>query len=45
MIYNDFALDRVDLEVWWMNGEQRRSFRLEGYRRRLMTDDDIGGPK
>jgi general secretion pathway protein I len=42
MVANDFALDRVDLEVWWMNGDQRRFFRLEGYRRRPMTTDDIG---
>jgi general secretion pathway protein I len=46
-VFNDFALDRVDLEVWWMTGQQRRSFRLEGYRRRQMTDDDVvaGGSK
>jgi general secretion pathway protein I len=46
VVFNDFALDRVDLEVWWMTGEQRRSFRLEGYRRRQMTEEDrAGGPK
>jgi len=45
MVYNDFALDRIDLEVWWMNGEQRRFFRLEGYRRRQMTDADVAGAK
>ena len=40
-------LDRVDLEVWWMTGQQRRFFRLEGYRRRQMTNDDVvaGGPR
>jgi general secretion pathway protein I len=43
-ILNDFALDRVDLEVWWMNGEQRRSIRLEGYRRRKLTPEDQLGP-
>ena len=45
--FNDFALDRVDLEVWWMTGQQRRFFRLEGYRRRQMTNDDVvaGGPR
>ncbi len=26
-------LDRVELEIWWMNGEQRRSMRLEGFRK------------
>jgi general secretion pathway protein I len=44
-VFNDFALDRVELEVWWMTGEQRRTLRLEGYRRRQMTSDDMGGPK
>jgi general secretion pathway protein I len=32
----DFVLDRVQLEVWWMSGGGRRSFTLEGYRRRLI---------
>jgi general secretion pathway protein I len=27
------GLDRVSLEVWWMSGEQRRSFNLEAFRR------------
>jgi hypothetical protein len=45
VIYNDFALDRIDLEVWWMAGTQRRSFKVEGYRKRQMKDEDIGGPK
>lgn len=27
------VLDRVELEIWWMNGEQRRTFTLEGFRR------------
>ncbi len=26
------VLDRVQLEVWWMNGDQRRSFQVDGYR-------------
>jgi type II secretion system protein I len=25
-------LERVQLEVWWMNGGQRKTFYLEGYR-------------
>ena len=45
LVFNDFALDRIDLEVWWTAGQQRRSVRLEGYRRRQMKDEDIGGPK
>ena len=27
------GLDRVQLEIWWMAGDQRRSFGLEGFRR------------
>jgi general secretion pathway protein I len=27
------GLDRVQLEIWWMSGDQRRSFKLEAYRR------------
>jgi general secretion pathway protein I len=27
------CLDRVQLEIWWMSGDQRRSFSLEGFRR------------
>ena len=27
------GLDRVQLEIWWMSGNQRRSFGLEGFRR------------
>src|SRR5689334_9648226 len=41
VVFNDFALDRADLEIWWMSGGQRRSMRLEGYRRRQMTDADL----
>jgi prepilin-type N-terminal cleavage/methylation domain-containing protein len=39
---NDFALDRIQLEVWWMSGPQRRSFQLETYRRRPLRDEDGG---
>lgn len=44
------VLDRVQLEVWWMSGSTRRTFRLEGYRQRWLTPQDIqpgvgqGGP-
>jgi general secretion pathway protein I len=30
------VLERVELEIWWMTGDQRHSFPLEGYRRNLM---------
>lgn len=37
----DFALDRIQLEVWWMAGPQRRTFGLESYRRRVLRPEDI----
>lgn len=37
-IQGNFALDRVQLEVWWMAGEQRRSFQLEGFRHRIIRE-------
>lgn len=26
------VLERLELEIWWMSGERRRTFSLEGYR-------------
>jgi general secretion pathway protein I len=40
-VFNDFALDRVQLEVWWMSGGQRRTFQLESYRRRQAKQEDL----
>ena len=37
----DFTLDRIQLEVWWMAGSQRRTFALESYRRRTLRQSDI----
>lgn len=34
---NRVVLDRLQLEVWWMNGRQRRSFKVEGYKQ-IMLD-------
>jgi len=34
-------LERIELEIWWMYGEQRRTFRIEGYRRSVMTEGDV----
>jgi general secretion pathway protein I len=34
-------LERVELEIWWMNGSQRRSFRLEGFHRAVLTKADL----
>src|SRR5436309_331439 len=37
----DFALDRIQLEIWWMAGDERRTFQLESYRRRTLRPEDI----
>jgi general secretion pathway protein I len=34
-------IERVELEIWWMNGAQRRSFRVDGFRRSVMTPADL----
>jgi general secretion pathway protein I len=34
-------VERVELEVWWMSGETRRRFQIEGYRRNTIRPADI----
>jgi hypothetical protein len=34
-------IERVELEIWWMNGAQRHWFRLEGFHRALLTTSDL----
>jgi hypothetical protein len=29
-------LERVELEIWWMSGDQRRTYVVEGYRRAVL---------
>jgi hypothetical protein len=29
------------LQVWWANGERRRTFTLEGFRTRILKPEDI----
>src|SRR5207248_10721076 len=36
-----WVLDRVELEVWWMDGQTRRSFTLEGFRRGILRGGDL----
>ncbi len=36
-------LERVELTIWWMNGGQRRSFSLEGFRRSVLRKADMAG--
>lgn len=35
-------LERIQLEVWWMSGEQKRTFKLEGFRRGIMNPAEVG---
>jgi general secretion pathway protein I len=35
------ALQRVELEVWWKQGEDRRTIRLNAYRRVVLENDDM----
>jgi hypothetical protein len=35
------VLDRVELEIWWTNGEQRRSFVLTAYRPYVLKPSDV----
>ena len=34
------GMERVELEVWWMNGGARRTFTLEGYRTAQLTREE-----
>lgn len=35
-------LERIQLEVWWMSGDKRKTFQLEGFRRGIMTPAEVG---
>jgi general secretion pathway protein I len=34
-------LERVELEIWWKNGDRPRSFKVEGFRRAVLTPADM----
>lgn len=36
-----WVLDRVQVEVWWMDGLTRRSFSMEGFRRGILKPGDL----
>jgi general secretion pathway protein I len=38
---DDYVIDRVLVEIWWMSGGQRRTFPLDGYRRRTLRPEDF----
>ncbi len=35
------ALDRIELEVWWTAGRERRTFTLDGYRPRVIKPETL----
>jgi general secretion pathway protein I len=35
------VLERIELEVWWMAAENRRTFTLDAFRRKQLRADDI----
>lgn len=35
------ALDRIELEVWWMSGERRRTLSLEAFRTVVLRPEDL----
>lgn len=39
------GMERIELEIWWMQGEERRTFDLEAYRAAKLTPEDMSlGP-
>jgi general secretion pathway protein I len=35
------VLERIELEVWWKNGDDRRTFTLDAFRRKVLRADDL----
>lgn len=35
------VLERAELEIWWMSGEDRRTFTVEGFRRKTLYPEDL----
>ena len=36
-------LERVECEIWWLDGNQKRTFALEGYKRTILQPEDVMG--
>lgn len=36
-----WVLDRIQLEIWWMDGVVRHAFTLEGFRRGILRNGDV----
>jgi general secretion pathway protein I len=39
----DLVVDRMEVELWWMDGRTRKTVQLEGFRQRQLTPKDVGG--
>jgi hypothetical protein len=37
----DQALDRMELQIWWISSGQRRTFSLDGYRTSVLHPEDV----
>jgi hypothetical protein len=36
------VLERIELEIWWMQGDQRRTFTLDAFRTRFLSANSSG---
>jgi general secretion pathway protein I len=34
-------LERIELEIWWNNGSERRTFNLEAFRNKILRPEDM----
>jgi general secretion pathway protein I len=37
----EYALQRIELEIWWMSGRERRTFTLDAFRPYLLQAADV----
>jgi len=37
------VLERIELEVWWRNRDDRRTFTLDAFRRKILRPEDMAG--
>ena len=36
------TLDRIELQIWWMSGSEKRTFTLDSFRQRQLRPQDLG---
>jgi general secretion pathway protein I len=41
VVVGEMGIDRIELEVWWTSGAQRRTFSVDGYRPHPMRAEDF----